>query len=277
MEYRILMLKYESGETVPIPAKPDALSSENIIIVIDEFSKVIWLWLGAQSRKIFKMGAIRKARSFLGMGAQYKDMTIGFGCQTLKIIDETNLDDPVQKADYDELKKFLSRVKLIDGVLAAVPAEAEAPVPPVEKPAPKKVELSPPVEKPTPTEHIKPEEVVSPEQVSKETITPPPSEVPKPEVKREPIPPAEISIPPTPLKLPPEIKAGILIYAILEKFPELYIAKHGNQVVVEGEIGTLTSFKLISDGLELSEDYDFAGKQNEVLDKYNELVNKLKK
>lgn len=269
MESRILMLKYESGETVPIPAKPDELNSENIIIVIDEFSKVIWLWLGSSTRKIFKMGAMRKARSFLGIGAQYKDTTVGFGCQTLKIIDETNLDDPVQKTNYDELKSLLSKVKLVDGVLGIISEGKEvAPPPP---PAPKVKEEPPKEEKaevmppPSPPKEEK-IEIEAPKEEKREEIT-----------RREPIPPAEISIPTPPLKLPPEIKAGILIYAILDKFPELYIAKHGNQVVVEGEIGTLTTFKLIPDGLELSEEYDFAGKQNEVLEKYNELVNKLKK
>ena len=258
------MLKYDAGDTYPISPAADELTSDNIIIVLDEFSKAVWLWLGSKARDIFKRGAMRKARGLLNYGMDYNQFKVGIGCSKLRVIDENELSDANVKADFDELKSVLRKVKPIDGKLAKIetgPPEEAVPTPKPIEAKPKPVEVKPVEAKPV----IPVEKPVAPVEEEK-----------KPAVGKEMPPEAVPSTTGKIAELTPEVKASFLIYAILQEFPEVYVARHENKYVVEGEEGTLVVFKKVSDGLELDPNYDFQGKQDKILDLYKELIDSVK-
>ena len=271
MEYRVLMLKYDAGDTYPITPAADELTSDNIIIVLDEYSKAVWLWLGSKARDIFKRGAMRKARGLLNYGMDYNQFKVGIGCSKLRVIDENELSDANVKADFDELKSVLRKAKIIDGKLAAIESGASVEAPPISKPVevkPKPVEIKPPepatkIEAPAP---VKPAPPPAKAVVAKEK----PVEAPKP-VHAE-----AVAAPKRITELTPDVKASFLIYATIQEFPEVYIARHENKYVIEGEEGTLVVFKKVADGLELDPNYDFQGKQDKILDIYKELIDSVK-
>ena len=72
-----------------------------------------------------------------------------------------------------------------------------------------------------------------------------------------------------------DVKIGLLLNSILEVFPEIYIAKHQDIVAVEGNEGTLTTFKILEKEIEVSSDFDFLGKRDAVLNRYKELISKM--
>ena len=273
MEYRVLMLKYDAGDTYPITPAADELTSDNIIIVLDEFSKAVWLWLGSKARDIFKRGAMRKARGLLNYGMDYNQLKVGIGCSKLRVIDENELSDANVKADFDELKGVLRKVKVIDGKLAAIETGAPSEV----LPAPKPVEVKPkPVEvKPVEARPIAPVEAPAQVETKPTPVAKPAVEEKKP-VEEEKTAPEVAAIPEKIAELTPEVKASFLIYATIQEFPEVYIARHENKYVIEGEEGTLVVFKKVADGLELDPNYDFQGKQDKILDIYKELIDSVK-
>ncbi|MCD6380889.1 MAG: hypothetical protein J7L50_01000 [Candidatus Odinarchaeota archaeon] len=235
MDYRMLMFRYEAGEKRVIPLSKDAFDSNSIVITIDEKNKAIWLWLGANTSLISRRGAMRIARGLLGFGTDYGEIKVGIGCNDLIIIDERNL-DPETTKKMELLIETMAMAESSDGKLFIVREEGSRVA---------RTEKVEEVVAPTP----KPEEVEK-EAPSKPTIT-------TPKVAKE---------------LDPNIKAAALIYATLNIFSELYITKHKNKVVIEGETGTLTNFNITKDGIELDATYNFQGKQKNVLKEYENLM-----
>jgi len=262
--YRLLMMKYESGERTAVPPDPERLVSDSIVFVVDEFNKAVWLWFGADTKMLFKRGAERMARGLLGHGLDYGDIKVGVGCDNLIVIDEKSLDESSVRENYEKLKSTLRKAKVIDGKLAVIETEEGALAPPVVTPSPRKPAPTP---KPEPiTQQVPPP---APQPVEKPTVAP--AKVVVREEKKEKAPEVKIEA----AKISPELKAGVLIYALLTHFPEIYIAKHGNKLVIESEEGTLSIFKILKDSLELEPSYDFQGRQNKVLETYNTLIKKL--
>ncbi|MGQ4914023.1 MAG: hypothetical protein ACP6IU_04640 [Candidatus Asgardarchaeia archaeon] len=263
MKYRLLMMRYESGDRVAVPPSPENFTSDNIIIVVDEFNKAVWLWFGAGTKMLFKRGAERVAHGLLGHGLDYGNIKVGVGCDNLYIIDEKNLDDSTVRSQFELLKSTLRKVKVIDGKLAEIESEEGVAVTP--QPPPRPSIPSPP---PKPAVETIPEKKVAPT-----AEVPAPKKAPAKVQKAVAVP--EVKIEPS--KISPDVKAGILIYAILSHFPEIYIAKHGNKLVVESEEGTLSIFKILKDSIELEPSYDFQGRQNKILETYNNLIQSLTK
>jgi len=237
LDYRMLMFRYEAGEKKLIPLSKDAFDSNSIVMTIDEKNKVIWLWLGANTSLISRRGAMRIARGLLGFGTDYGEIKVGIGCNDLIIIDEKNLDPEAMKK-MELLIETMSMAESSDGRLFVIREEEK-----VRVARAKKVE----------------EEVVTP--------TPKPEEV-KVEAPSKPV----VTTPKVGKEIDPNIKAAALIYATLNVFSELYITKHKNKVVIEGESGTLTNFNITKDGIELDATYNFQGKQKNVLKEYENLI-----
>jgi hypothetical protein len=147
-----------------------------------------------------------------------------------------------------------------------VPAPAAPPAPTPPPPTP--VETPPPVAfvPPTPSPEVEESEPIT-EEVQEDM-----EDLPEPE-----------DLTPAPLKmevstddsgLSIDVKIGLLLNSILEFFPEIYIARHQDTVAVEGNEGTLTTFKILETQIEVSSDFDFLGKRDQVLSRYKDLITK---
>ncbi|MHA1917370.1 MAG: hypothetical protein ACTSUV_03540 [Candidatus Ranarchaeia archaeon] len=282
---QLLMLNYDAGEVTEIKPDVDHFVSEKIIIVVDEYNDTVWVWQGALTPLVQRRACLNPANSMKRAGRHYKGETIGFNSNNLEVIYERNLTDPEYQKKLDVLKEAVKNSTPKDGILSIIdftkkPIMGSTMQSSASQPSPE------PTPEPTPVSYIPPSEPEAPPlepSAVPETPVPEPVEedipeevqtVVEPEVKVEVEPEVEEIVKPVEEKVEPivESKVGLLLNSILEFFPEIYVAKHRDTMAIEGNEGTLITFKILDREIELSPEYDFNGKKEEVLEYYRNLI-----
>ncbi len=87
----MLMLKDDSGEISPIPLDVGHVTSENAIIVLDEYNDTCWVWIGRHVNMPTRMHAIRIARGIQKSGYKIGVTTIGLAAS--KFVEMMEKDD----------------------------------------------------------------------------------------------------------------------------------------------------------------------------------------
>ena len=72
-----------------------------------------------------------------------------------------------------------------------------------------------------------------------------------------------------------DVKAGLLLFSILRQFSELYVVLQGNTLRIEGPTEPLTNFEISGNDLVVSPKLKFGGKQDEVLQFYKNLIQRI--
>lgn len=192
----LLMFKLsESGDLELIDPSPDNLTSQHIILILDEINSAVWLWTGGETSLIKKRIALRMANSLKTYGYHYKNMLVGRGCRNLIQIDENELESPEVKNQYNKLMDTLSNIQ-ITGMLGSSKEE---------KIKVKQVKIP---------EHVT---IIKPQEETKEA----PAQIETQQIKQ---PPAAITFL-TSTDLKEQVKAGTLIASALDRFSELRIKK----------------------------------------------------
>jgi hypothetical protein len=130
-----------SGEYIPREMSSKIIEPSKVVIVIDEFSKRIYLWLGAKSSQNSRMGARRAVKTIptFGLRAKGLDFPVGKECKIIEIDESIEQSDSSTHSNLAELRKILGKTytKVTDGIWYAketTPQERE------EKPEAKIVE-----------------------------------------------------------------------------------------------------------------------------------------
>ncbi|MBD3188004.1 hypothetical protein GF325_14300 [Candidatus Bathyarchaeota archaeon] len=274
-----IMFKVEvDGTIVPIEWSESHFNDENIIIILEEYNQLVWIYYGKQNGLVTKRKAYRQADSLRGHGYTVGNSIIGRNLSGIVEIDQRKIDRvPETTQEWEKMKKLftLNHVKyseecvaLSEGDIPRVPERKPAP-----EPTPEPAPVSEPVAAPAPTP---------------EPASPSPAVEPVPEPSLEPITPdPQTSNPPvesTPGGAPSnttaggegipivddyagieegafnhsqesldgvdfitkadELKAGNLIMAILRYSSDVYASKKGNHFKVESLDGPICEFTI---------------------------------
>jgi hypothetical protein len=108
-----------SGEYVPRELSVKVIEPGKVIMIIDEFSKRIYLWLGEKSSQSNKMGARRAIKTIptFGLRAEGLGFPIGRDCKIIEI-DETAKTDSETRLNLAQLEELLKKSykKITEGV-----------------------------------------------------------------------------------------------------------------------------------------------------------------
>lgn len=139
------MLEIDAGETRPIPISLSYLSPNRTILIIDEETENIYLFIGRDVGLVARKTAERIAQSIKTYGIKIGNMIVGRNCRNTIIIDQGELGESFKEI-YQNL---INKIELWEPVnKSAVDLEKEKP-----KPA-KKVEAVVEVEKPAIAEAV---------------------------------------------------------------------------------------------------------------------------
>lgn len=260
----MLMLKIEHGEKAPIPFNEANLSSDKIIAIVDEQKNVLYLWLGKDCSDVTKRSATRTAQSIKKSGYAYGKLHIGQDLKEIKIVDESNLNEPENRNNHSELTAiFRRKFTKKDQYVMEIGAKPQAA--PAIKPAEK--EEYPPKPEPkiiTPAPAPKPVTIAEPEPVVEEVAPTPEPEVSPQMVAREELPSA---VDP---ELVAQVKLGLLTVILGTKFPSYHfkasLSPEGKPVyefVSTG--GSLCKVSLEGSDLIIFPDSQFGGMREEIV------------
>ncbi|MHA1794443.1 MAG: hypothetical protein ACTSVI_17540 [Promethearchaeota archaeon] len=261
-----VMFKVEVDGTInQVPWDPKWFDDDNIIIVLDEYNQLVWIYYGRRNGIVTKRKAYRQADSLRGHGYTIGNSIIGRNLTGIVEIDQRKIERlPDEKDKWERLQKLFTLAhheKVIEecvalGEYSSAPARSPAP-----KPEPEPTPAPEPAPKPEPTPAPAPKPEPEP--------TPAPAPTPKPEPT-----PDSIDIPEeykgieetfstseeTKLQgveyitKDDEIKAGNLIMAILRYFSDIYISKKGNHFTIESlEVG-VCQFTIVDGKIKFSKD-----------------------
>ena len=90
----MLMLKDDSGELSPIRLDVGQVTSDNALIVLDEYNDTCWLWVGRRVSMPTRMHTIRMARGIQKSGYKIGVTTIGLASSKLIEMMEKDDTDP---------------------------------------------------------------------------------------------------------------------------------------------------------------------------------------
>jgi hypothetical protein len=153
------MLKDDSGEVTPVKLDPNLVTSENAVMVLDEYNDTTWVFIGRNVNMPTRMHALRMGKSLQKSGYKIGDTTIGMASENLIEMLEKDDDDPEVAGNINNFKEVLNkRWSFEDNFLAytsgGAPVAAPTPTPePVSTPTP---EPAPPVTEPAPVETTTP-------------------------------------------------------------------------------------------------------------------------
>jgi hypothetical protein len=155
----MLMLNDDSGEVSPVKLDPILVTSDNAIIVLDEYNDTTWVFIGRNVNMPTRMHALRMGRSLQKSGYKIGDTTIGMASDKLVEMLEKDDSDPEVAGNISSFRDILNkRWSFEDKFLAYTSGRA-----PVAAPTPK------PVSVPTPTSTPR---VAEPEPAPVEPATP---------------------------------------------------------------------------------------------------------
>jgi hypothetical protein len=124
-----------SGEYIPRELSTGIIDPSKVIMVIDEFSKRIYLWLGEKTSQSNKMGARRAVKTIptFGLRAKGLDYPIGRDCKIIEIDQSVAQSDNSISSSLSQLEELLKRShsKVVEGVWftkeSAPPANEDRP------------------------------------------------------------------------------------------------------------------------------------------------------
>lgn len=269
----------EDGTCVEIPWSPDHFTDDKIIMVLEEWNQLIWLYYGSKNGLVKKRKALRQAESLRGHGYSINEgkTIIGRHLKSIKEIDGRKIERvPETKQDYEKLLSLYEKPfrKLEGGECVAIGESGfDAAPKPAPKPKPEPVAAPAPVPVAAPAPAPAAEALPDLEPVGAPAPAPAPSPAPTPAAA--PAPAAAPVAAPAPAPAPAaseydasasfetstepklqqldsigkgdEIKAGNLIIAVLRDFADVYINKKGNHFKVESLEGAICEFT-ITDG-----------------------------
>jgi hypothetical protein len=90
----MLMLQDDSGELSPIRLDVGQVSSDNALIVLDEYNDTCWVWIGRNVNMPTRMHALRMARGIQKSGYKIGVTTIGLASSKLVEMMEKDDTDP---------------------------------------------------------------------------------------------------------------------------------------------------------------------------------------
>jgi hypothetical protein len=120
-----------SGEYIPRELSTKIIEPSKVIMVIDEFSKKIYLWLGEKTSQGNKMGARRAIKTIptFGLTVAGLGFPIGRDCKIIEIDGSEIQSDSSARSNFTELEELLkgSYTKPAEGVWYAseVPPSAK--------------------------------------------------------------------------------------------------------------------------------------------------------
>jgi hypothetical protein len=120
-----------SGEYIPRDLSTKTIEPGKVIMVIDEFSKRIYLWLGEKSSQSNKMSARRAVKTIptFGLRAAGLGFPIGRDCKIVEVDESAIESDDTTRSHLTELQELLmgSYKKITEGVWYAseIPPEAK--------------------------------------------------------------------------------------------------------------------------------------------------------
>ncbi|MEM2146898.1 MAG: hypothetical protein QW279_16155 [Candidatus Jordarchaeaceae archaeon] len=133
----VLMLQIDRGEKTPMPFRQTNLSDDKIVVTIDEYDNMLYLWYGKNCSEINKKLALNTAQSIKKIGYKHDQLNIGHCLKDIKIIDESTLNDPETRKNHSELpaifnRKFAMKDKFLVEVISKPQVAYTAP-PPLEQ------------------------------------------------------------------------------------------------------------------------------------------------
>ncbi len=135
------MLQDDSGEISPVKLDTGLISSENAIIVLDEYNDICWTWIGREVNMPTRMHALRMSKSVQKSGYHIGTTTIGMATSKLVEMMEKNDSNSEVASDIAAFKEAMKiRWKFDDEVLAYDPTRTkgyEASAPSIRDTAPK--------------------------------------------------------------------------------------------------------------------------------------------
>ena len=118
-----------SGELVPTELSTRTADPKKVILIIDEASKKIYLWLGAETSKNNRLVARRTANSIPIFGLKVKglEFPVGKDCKIAEVDESLKNSDEQARSNMENLEAFLKipYTRLADGIWYA----KEPPVP----------------------------------------------------------------------------------------------------------------------------------------------------
>ena len=265
-----LMFKVNIDGTVePLPWSKEHFNDDNIIIVLDEYNQLVWIYYGKRNGIVTKRKAYRQADSLRGHGYTVGNSIIGRNLTKIIEIDQRKIERvPETTEAWNKLLKLLDipHVKALGECVALGVSEPSAGIP-AGKPKPAPAPASPAAPEPslTPAPESQPAPAAAPASTSTQ-----------PDVPAETVQPTNISQPriepvdeysgiedeggvadtsdtfstSTEEKLArldhiskeDELKAGILLMALLRNFADIYISKKGNHFAIESLEGPICEF-----------------------------------
>jgi hypothetical protein len=105
----MLMLLDDSGEVAPVKLDPNLVSSENAVIVLDEYSDTCWVFIGRNVSMPTRMHALRISKSVQKSGYQIGITTIGLASSNMVEMLEKDDSDPDVAAAIGRFKEAIGR------------------------------------------------------------------------------------------------------------------------------------------------------------------------
>ena len=135
----MVMLKDDSGEITAIKLDPAMISSDNAIIVLDEYNDTCWAWVGRHVSMPTRMHTLRIARGLQKSGYQVGITTIGMAsARFVEMMEKDDSDQDVANNIAEFRSSLEGRWSFDDGVLAYKgEAKTTEPIAGAPKPKPK--------------------------------------------------------------------------------------------------------------------------------------------
>jgi hypothetical protein len=118
------------GEYIPRELSTKLIEPSKVIMIIDEFSNRIYLWLGEKSSLSNKMSARRAIKTIptFGLKAEGLGFPIGRDCKIIEIDESAAQSDSSTRSNLAELEELLKRSykKITEGVWYASETPPEA-------------------------------------------------------------------------------------------------------------------------------------------------------
>ena len=103
------MLLDDSGEVAPVKLDPNLVTSDNAVIVLDEYSDTCWVFVGRNVSMPTRMHALRLSKSMQKSGYKIGITTIGLASSNMVEMLEKDDSDPDVAAAIGRFKEAISR------------------------------------------------------------------------------------------------------------------------------------------------------------------------
>ena len=105
----MLMLQDDSGVLAPVRLDPALASSQNAVIVLDEYNDTCWAWVGRNVSMPTRMHTLRMAKSVQKSGHKIKETNIGMASSRLVEMNEKDEGDPEVASNIAAFRTAITR------------------------------------------------------------------------------------------------------------------------------------------------------------------------